>query len=577
MTYLKLYKKIFNILNKDEKIFSFIILLLTLISIFLETFGIATFFPLISYIVNENYFENEIYQNISNFFGIKKIDINIFFIFFIIFFILKGFYLIFYNYVVTILSNKISLRVSSTLYDIYLKKNFSYRSRTNTAMILRNLTQISSFDTSFLRCINLVNELFLITGVIILLAFVNIKLTILILLLVVSALIIYNQFTKNAVRNLGKKQFYFQGLYTQNLLDGLNSFREILILNKKKFFKDKFKLFKDKILNYQLSFSIFASIPRVLIEIILVITVIVLIIILTNNNYDIVYIIPTLGVFSAAAFRLFPSILKIYSIFQGLNLAIPVVDKIYDEINPDRNDFDFDYINNHQNNKTTNFFFNNSIDLKNIYFNYPNGKEILTNINFKINKGETIGIKGGSGSGKSTLLNIICGFLKPSKGDVLVDNQNINNNYALWRKKIGYISQDFFLIDASIAQNIAFGHKDEEINFYKINQSIKMAELDDFILDQPEGYNQKIGEKGSKISGGQRQRINIARAIYHSPEILLLDEATSSLDKKTEDKILNTLKNLKKKFTIILISHHDNPLRIVDNIFELKFNSLKKI
>ena len=142
---------------------------------------------------------------------------------------------------------------------------------------------------------------------------------------------------------------------------------------------------------------------------------------------------------------------------------------------------------------------------------------------------------------------------------------------------MGYISQDIFLLDASIAENIAFGVQRDDINFGKIDNAIKMAELNDFILDQEKGYNTMIGEKGSKISGGQKQRLGIARAIYNNPEILLLDEATSSLDKDVENKILNTLKKLKEKFTIILISHHENPLKIADSAYELKLNRLNKI
>ena len=574
MPYFDLYKKIFKILNKNKKIFSFIILILTFISILLETFGIATFFPLMSSVVNENYFDNQFYEKISNFLGINKININVFFIFFLSFFLIKSLYLVFYSYIVTYLSNKISLRITTSLFTIYLKKNLNYRSKKNTALLVRNINECSSLDAALLRSLHLINEFLLIFGVIVLLIIVNAVLTFSILVLVIGSLFIYNFFTKNSIKSFGEKTFHLNGLYTKNLFEGLYAFKEIILLNKKNFFIDRYKKFKKKTLDYQLFFSILSSIPRALIEVILVISIILLIFILTNGSYSIVETIPILGVFSAAAFRLFPSILKIYSIFQGLNYATPIINNVSKEINPNEDEFDFDLKNNVQDKEIS---FANSIELKNISFKYLEGKELLTDINLKINKGEAIGILGKSGSGKSTLLNILSGLLRPTKGNVIVDNNNINNNFASWRKKIGYISQDFFLMDSSIAENIAFGISNKEIDFKKIEKCIEMAELNDFILEQESGYNSIIGEKGSKISGGQKQRISIARALYNSPDILLLDEATSSLDLKTEDKILNTLKNLKEQFTIIMISHHVNPLKIVDSAYELKLNSLHKI
>jgi ABC-type bacteriocin/lantibiotic exporter with double-glycine peptidase domain len=574
MPYLDLYKKVYKVLNKDEKIFSFVILILTFISIVLETFGIATFFPLMNAVVNENYFDNAFYEKISNTLGIDSININIFFIFFLSFFIIKSIYLVFYNYVVTYLSNKISLRITSSLFTIYLKKNLNYRLKTNTAFLVRNIKECSSLDTVLLRSLHLINEFLLIFGVIVLLMFVNPVLTLSILALIIGSLFIYNLFTKNIIKSMGEKTFLINGLYTKNLFEGLYAFKEIILFNKKSFFIERYKKYQKKTLDYQLFFTVLSSFPRALIEIILVISIVLLIYLLTNNGNSIAETVPILGVFAAAAFRLFPSVLKIYSIFQGLNHATPIINNVVKEIHPDEKEFDLDTNNNITNKQ---IFFENSIKLNNISFSYEEGKKLLTDINFKINKGEAVGIIGTSGSGKSTLLNIISGLLRPTKGEVIIDNVNINKNLESWREKIGYISQDFYLLDSSIAENIAFGVPKEKIDFKKIEKSIEMAELNDFILEQENGYNTIVGEKGSKISGGQKQRLSIARAIYNMPEILLLDEATSSLDKDVEDKILSTLKKLKNKFTIILISHHENPLKIVDSSYELKFNRLTKI
>lgn len=574
MFFINLLKKIFKILNKDEKLLSLLILVLTFITILFETFGVATFFPLINAVVNENYFDNPFYERLSEIIGIERIDINVFFIFFVSFFILKSIYLIFYNYIVTFICNNISLRLTSSLYSIYLSKNLNSRLKSNSAYLVRNIKECSSLHSVVLRSINLINEFLLILGIIILLMFVNPVITFSIIILSVGSLLIYNFFTKTPVKTMGERTFKINGFYTKNLIEGLYAFKEIILFNKKDFFINKYKKYQKKILDYQLFFQILAIFPRALIEIILIISVILLIYLSTNNEQSLVQIIPTLAVFSAAAFRLFPSVLKIYSIIQGLNFVMPIINNIYSEINPRDEEFDLHPKDNIQ---KTNIVFKNSIRFRDISFRYIENKDLLNNINFEIKKGEAIGIIGKSGSGKSTLLNIASGLIKPSKGEVYVDDVNINKNLKSWREKIGYISQDFFLLDASIAENIAFGVSKSEIDYQKVKKAVEMAELNEFISDQVNGYDTLIGEKGSKLSGGQKQRLSIARAIYRSPEILLLDEATSSLDQDIENKILDTLKKLKNKFTIILISHHDNPLKIVDSAYELKFKKLNKL
>jgi len=574
MIYFDLFKKVYLILNSKEKLFSLLILILMFVSIILETFGIASFFPLMSAIVNENYFDNSFFKKVGGIFGFESINLHIFFIFFLCFFIMKNLFLIFYNYLLVDYANKISLRISSDLFSLYLNKNLKSRLKTNSAFLVRNINESSALDSILLRVLTLINELLLIIGVVVLLSYINPTATFSILTLVFFSLLIYNFFTKNIIKVFGEKKFYIDGVYTKNLFEGLHAFKEILLFNKKNFFIDKFKRFKKKTLNYQLVFHILAYLPRALIEIILIVSILLLIFFLINSNNSIEEIIPILGIFSAAAFRLFPSALKIFSTLQAFTYVKPVVDNLSTEINANENELDF--IKN-KNPIKNDFFFKEVIELKNISFNYIEGKTLLNNISLKIKKNESIGIMGKSGSGKSTLLNIITGLLRSTSGNITVDGTDIRTNLEGWRKRIGYIPQEIFLLDASIAENIAFGIPKEKINFEKIENSLKLAELQEYVKNLEKGHNTIVGEKGSKISGGQKQRLGIARAIYNLPDILLLDEATSSLDKITEDKILNTLKNLKKQFTIIMISHHSNPLKIVDNAYELKLNSLNKI
>ena len=197
----------------------------------------------------------------------------------------------------------------------------------------------------------------------------------------------------------------------------------------------------------------------------------------------------------------------------------------------------------------------------------------------KIPARQTVGIIGKSGSGKTTTIDLILGLLKPNEGEIYVDNFLIDeNNVESWQSNVGYVPQQTFLIDDTISSNIAFGVKKEKIDFSQVKKVAMIANLDSFITNELEnGYSTIIGERGIRLSGGQRQRIGIARALYSNPNLLVLDEATNALDKKTEKVVLDALKKLKNKITIIIISHHLSTLRDTDKIFVMEQGIVKSI
>ena len=251
---------------------------------------------------------------------------------------------------------------------------------------------------------------------------------------------------------------------------------------------------------------------------------------------------------------------------QALSFSLASVETLSNELNN----------NNILSNDTEELEFENHINIKNLNFKYPNtDKNILLNINLKINKGESIGIIGSTGCGKSTLTDIISGLITPSSGDIIIDNQKINSVLKQWQKKIGYVSQNIFLMDDSIKNNIGFGHK--EINNEYLKNALDKSQLNDFVNSLPEGLDTKVGESGTRLSGGQQQRISIARSLYNNPEVIIFDEATNSLDTNTESRIMNTIYDLKKDKTLIIIAHRLSTLTQCDVIYELKSGTLNKV
>ena len=278
---------------------------------------------------------------------------------------------------------------------------------------------------------------------------------------------------------------------------------------------------------------------------------------------------PTIGLFAIASFRMLPSINKILVSLQNIRSTLPAVDVLSSELNnKDENKKSFE-------NKKE-LIFKDSLALENVSFKYSDKRKFEFNkINLKIKKNKMIGLIGESGSGKSTLVDLIVGLLLPDEGSIKVDGQNINNHLDDWRSKIGYVSQTTYLMDESLEKNIAYTLNEDEIDKTRVNETIRLSELDKVLVGLPDGIKTIVGERGVQLSGGQIQRIGIARALYHNPELLIFDEATSSLDSTTEDKIINTIKNFKNIKTIIIISHRLSAVKHCDKVYNLENGLIK--
>ncbi|EAI0534520.1 ABC transporter ATP-binding protein, partial [Campylobacter jejuni] len=218
--------------------------------------------------------------------------------------------------------------------------------------------------------------------------------------------------------------------------------------------------------------------------------------------------------------------------------------------------------------------FNQELKIYNLSFGYEGKKYLFKNLNLNIKKGEKIAFIGESGCGKSTLVDLIIGLLKPKEGQILLDKQELNaSNAKNYRQKIGYIPQNIYLFNDSIAKNITFGDAvDEE----KLSKVIKQANLEHFIKNLPQGVQTKVGDGGSNLSGGQKQRIAIARALYLEPEILVLDEATSALDTQSEAKIMDEIYKISKDKTMIIIAHRLSTITQCDKVYRLEHGKLKE-
>ncbi|MDD2807025.1 MAG: ABC transporter ATP-binding protein [Patescibacteria group bacterium] len=214
------------------------------------------------------------------------------------------------------------------------------------------------------------------------------------------------------------------------------------------------------------------------------------------------------------------------------------------------------------------FSLNNTLSINNVEFKYNNNKKVLNNINFEIKKGEMVGIIGPSGAGKTTLVDLLLRLFKPTNGEIKLDNINIEAvELTSWRKNIGYVSQDIFLINDTIKNNIKFYNQD--LTNDDVIQAARDAQIYDFIVSLPDQFDSIIGERGIMLSGGQRQRIILARTLARKPAILILDEATSALDNESEVLIQKSIEGLKGKTTVIAIAHRLSTVKNSDRLIVL--------
>ena len=384
----------------------------------------------------------------------------------------------------------------------------------------------------------------------------------------------FYRLTKNKIQKNQKELSLISPKVNALTQQSVFGYIDIILTNSKEYYTNQYKKHLNKSIKLNVKIFTLMSIPSKIIEVAIISAMTILIIIALKTNLEKQEILNFLGLFAIAAYKLIPSLNKI----TVSTLSFKSYQFTLNHLSKTLSNKTFE---NNSTPKQTEVTFNEKITINNLSFEYKKNEPILNALTFDIHKGETIGIIGKSGSGKTTLMNILLGLYNSTQGTIKIDNSLLSKTTKeSWYRKIGYVQQNIFLLDASIKENIAFGTDSNEINIEKINQAIDAANLSELIESLPHGINTKVGELGNLISGGQKQRIGIARALYSNAEVLLFDEATSALDNETEQQITQTLSKLSednKKLTIIVIAHRYSTLQNCDRIIELENGKIKSI
>jgi len=352
----------------------------------------------------------------------------------------------------------------------------------------------------------------------------------------------------------------------------LGGIKTVLVHGKTDYFMEKALYHSAQVGQYQAKVPIYSNGPRYMIEPIAFGGLVSVVLVLAVQGRPFSDILPNLSVIALAAYRLLPALQLLYAQLVTISANSYTLQKLEDEILRIENETIHVASKEFKDSFCTQLKFEHEIQLEKITFQYPSAElPTLANFSLKILKNESLGIAGPSGSGKSTLVDIILGLHLPSSGKILVDNTLLTaENIVSWRKMIGYVPQDIYLLDDSIQDNIAFGVPSEDIDPQALRQAAQGAQILEFIEnDLQYGFQTTIGERGVRLSGGQRQRIGLARALYHKPQILILDEATSALDHETEAAVMQTIHKLQGTLTIITIAHRLTTLERCDRVIQL--------
>jgi ABC-type bacteriocin/lantibiotic exporter with double-glycine peptidase domain len=569
----KKIKIIFSfLLNKEKNNFFFLIFIFFVTSV-LEMMGIASILPFIAIlsdpeIINNNGVIKYFYIK-SSFFGIKNNDEFLFLVGFLVFLtfsisiLFKILSVYFQNRFVLMLE----YNIGKALVDKYLNQPYEWFLNNHSADLGKSvLSEVGQIvNHTIVPTLNVIVNTILVIFLFILVFIVDPILALSINILLILSYKIIFLFVKKKISELGVERLEANRLRFTIMSDIFKSIREIKSRDLENFFLKKFVKPASVFTKSQASALLFAHLPRYFIESIMFGGMIISILILMDQKGSFFHILPTLSLFAFSAYRLIPALQNIYSSLSLIKYSEVTLSKIYhDTKNISRID----------KNKKNNILIKNFIQLKNISFNYSESESpVLKDINFHIDANCKVGITGVSGSGKTTLISIILGLLTPNKGNLVIDNIKIKSDEdrMSMRRNIGYIPQNIYLADDTIAKNIAFGKEKEEIDYELVYKVAKIANVHDFIQTLPKSYETVIGENGERLSGGQRQRLGIARALYYKPKVLIFDEATNSLDSINEKKLINEIfQNIKIDLTIIFVTHNLNILKKCDKILLIK-------
>jgi ABC-type multidrug transport system fused ATPase/permease subunit len=569
-------KKISFLVSKKNHSTLLLVLILITISTITEVFGLGLIIPIMYAIISPEFLDtNNNWQYIFSHLPTLVISnflhyiLVILFLFFLIKTILVSIISKLQNDFVAKVQSDLSLK----LFNNYINLPYNEFVKKNSSTYLKNITNETQYFS--VLCIQplliLLSEFFILFGIGLLLIFFASFETSMTFLLICIPTGIFYFFIKKKIFKLGLERERFDSFKYKFIQESFSGFKSIKLFEKENYFMDKYNPNNIGSAFSESKIRFLISLPRIMLEFFGILLFTVLIFYYSIDDKTPEEFLPILALFMISLVRILPSFNKILSNITSIKSSEPVINTLYEELN-------LNYGNINKDRRPIIKSFKKKILIKNLDFSHKNNDRfIFKDFNFEIRKNSSVAILGESGSGKSTFLDLILGIIPYSKGKIYFDDLELSKNTIDYKKLIGYVPQNTFLLNETVKENIALGVEEKKINLDRIYEVLKLTNLYEHIMSLENKIETKVGEKGANFSGGQGQRLGIARALYNNPEILVFDEATSALDEKIEKSIFKEIFEKKINKTIIFATHRKSIKDYCDYVYEIKDKKIIKI
>jgi len=455
--------------------------------------------------------------------------------------------------------------LSQRLFTIYLRQPYTFLLQRNSAQLIQNaITEVNEFcGNAITPVLVLLTEGLVLAGVAALLLAVEPVGAVIVVLVTGAAAVGFHRATRARTARWGVLRQHHEGLRIQHLQQGLGGAKDVKLLGREADFLARYREHSVESARVGRNQITMVQLPRLWLELLAMVGLATLILVMLAQGREMTRIVPALGLFAAAAFRLLPSVSRLLNSVQSLRFGLPTVDLLHEELALP--------VPTAARESPLGAPFESTIELAGVGYTYPEASSpVLHGLTLTIERGESVGLIGPSGSGKSTVVDVMLGLLTPTAGRVAVDGLDIQQGLRGWQDQIGYVPQNIYLTDDTLRRNVAFGLADDQIDDAAVRRAIAAAQLEEFVTGLPQGLETVVGERGVRLSGGQRQRIGVARALYHDPAVLVLDEATSALDTATERGVMDAVTALQGRKTLIIVAHRLSTVERCSRLYRLE-------
>jgi ABC-type multidrug transport system fused ATPase/permease subunit len=556
-------KIVWKLFTNSDRVAFIRIVVMVIVGMFLETISLGIVVPIIGILTQDDYqqkypFIVDIFGNLSREELISAVMVAM-----VLIYVVRSLFLFWSLWIQKGFSASVSGRLSQSLFSIYLRQPYMFHLQRNSSTLMRNAKNATSVVTCGVDpfLVLLTDGLVAIAMFALLIAVEPVG-TLAVLLVFGLSTFVFQRTTRRRIDNWGYQVDYHETKILQHLQEGFGGAKDVKVLGRENEFLSQHEKHLGESIRINRIYNVILTLPRSFMEIITIVGLCLLVVSMVVRGRELADIVPILGLFAAAAFRVMPSINRLLMATQTLIFNRSIIASVY-------KDFLLDGPDSLSLKSETKFA--TQLELTDVSFKYPTAANAsLQNVSLVVKRGEAVGFVGPSGAGKSTLVDVILGLFAPTSGVVKVDGQDVQQNLRNWQNQIGYVPQAIYLTDDTLRRNVAFGLNDENIDDNLVRNAIRLAQLEEFVATLPEKLETVVGERGVRLSGGQRQRIGIARALYHNPSVLVLDEATSSLDTPTEHGVMQAVQALQGSKTVLIVAHRLSTVEYCDRLYKIE-------